>query len=178
MCNGFLSFFTLWFSTLFSYLSVIHLPKRDKKLKMWILLTTIIGITIRYFTTLLNYWLRQQLPALWLTCWLEDSRVALAVPRGKRLHHTVDFLGFTWQTETPQELPTITEKWGVVQMWCHRESQDISVWFHHCADRSAWTRLRSANSCSSTKACSTLMLKSSLVERKMRKIWFPILFSL
>lgn len=47
------------------------------------------------------------------------------------------------------------------------------------ADRRAWTRLRSANSCSSTKACSTLMLKSSLLEgeEELSKS-FPILFHL
>lgn len=40
-----------------------------------------------------------------LTCGLKDSGVALAVPRGERLHHAVDLLGFTRQTEAPQELP-------------------------------------------------------------------------
>lgn len=42
-----------------------------------------------------------------LTCRLKDSGVALAVPRGKRLHHAIDLLGFAWQTEAPQELPVI-----------------------------------------------------------------------
>lgn len=46
-----------------------------------------------------------QKPALCLTCRLEDSRVTLAVTGGKRLHHAVNLLGFTGQTETPQELP-------------------------------------------------------------------------
>lgn len=53
-------------------------------------------------------------------------------------------------------------------IWCNPEIYLLSVWENHSSHRSAWTRLRSANSCSSTKACSTLMLKSSLVERKGR----------
>lgn len=57
-----------------------------------------------------NHRFEKQQPALCLTCRLEDPRVALAVPRGERLHHTVNLLGFTWQTETPQELPTVKRK--------------------------------------------------------------------
>lgn len=125
-----------------------------------------------------NHWYTLQWPALCLTCRLKDPGVALAIPRGKRLHHAVDLLGFTWQTETPQELPTIRGKGGGFHLWCHRE--DVAVVIISCAaDRSAWTRLRSANSCSSTKACSTLMLKSSLViKKKDEEISFPILFYL
>lgn len=40
-----------------------------------------------------------------LTCGLEDSMVALAVPGCKRLHHSVDLLRFTRQSETPEKLP-------------------------------------------------------------------------
>lgn len=35
---------------------------------------------------------------------LEDAGVAVAVSLSKRLHHSVDLLGFAGQTETPQEL--------------------------------------------------------------------------
>lgn len=44
-----------------------------------------------------------------LTCGLEDTGVALAVPLGKRLHHPVDLLRFPGQPETPQELPARSE---------------------------------------------------------------------
>lgn len=104
--------------------------------------------------------LKQSKPSV-LTCRLKDSGVALAVPGGKRLHHAVDLLGFTWQTEAPQELPAIRGG-GLSRLMprvrVHADSPS--------AHRRAWTKLRSANSCSSTKACSTLMLKSSLQEEK------------
>lgn len=45
-----------------------------------------------------------------LTCRLENSRVALTVPRSKGLHHTVDLLRLAGQAETPQELPAITRR--------------------------------------------------------------------
>ncbi len=35
---------------------------------------------------------------------LEDAGVAVAVSLSKGLHHSVNLLGFTRQTETPQEL--------------------------------------------------------------------------
>jgi len=41
-----------------------------------------------------------------LTCGLEDVGVAVTVACGEGLHHAVDLLSFTRQTETPQELPT------------------------------------------------------------------------
>ena len=50
-------------------------------------------------------WFTLQKPFVYQTCWLEDSRVALAVARSERLHHTVNLLGFTRQAETPEELP-------------------------------------------------------------------------
>ncbi len=40
-----------------------------------------------------------------LTCGLEDVGVAVTVACGEGLHHAVDLLSFTRQTETPQELP-------------------------------------------------------------------------
>lgn len=40
------------------------------------------------------------------TCGLEDAGIALAVPGGKRLHHTINFLGFARKSEAPQKLPT------------------------------------------------------------------------
>lgn len=46
-----------------------------------------------------------------LTCGLEDTRVALAVPLGKGLHHPVDLLCLPWQPEAPQELPVERELW-------------------------------------------------------------------
>lgn len=45
-----------------------------------------------------------------LTCRLENSRVALTVPRSKGLHHTVDLLRLAGQAETPQELPAIMRR--------------------------------------------------------------------
>lgn len=44
-----------------------------------------------------------------LTCGLEDTRVALAVPLGKGLHHPVNLLCLPWQPEAPQELPVVSE---------------------------------------------------------------------
>lgn len=98
-----------------------------------------------------------------LTCGLKDSGVALAVPRGERLHHAVDLLGFTRQTEAPQELPA-NRGGGLSRLMRVRGSRVHAG--SPSAHRRAWTKLRSANSCSSTKACSTLMLKSSLQEEK------------
>lgn len=39
-----------------------------------------------------------------ITCALEDTRVAVAVSLSKGLHHSVNLLRFAWQPETPQEL--------------------------------------------------------------------------
>lgn len=39
---------------------------------------------------------------------LEDAGVAVAVSLSKGLHHSVNLLGFTGQTETPQELSAET----------------------------------------------------------------------
>lgn len=39
------------------------------------------------------------------TCGLEDAGIALAVPGGKRLHHTINLLGFAGKSEAPQKLP-------------------------------------------------------------------------
>lgn len=39
-----------------------------------------------------------------LTGRLEDMSIAVTVTCGEGLHHAVDLLGFTRQTETPQEL--------------------------------------------------------------------------
>lgn len=41
------------------------------------------------------------------TCGLENTRVTMAVALSEGFHHAVDLLGFSWQTETPQELPDI-----------------------------------------------------------------------
>lgn len=38
---------------------------------------------------------------------LEDARVAVAVSLSKGLHHSINLLGFTRQTETPQELSAV-----------------------------------------------------------------------
>lgn len=35
---------------------------------------------------------------------LEDARVTVAVSLSKSLHHSINLLGFTRQTKTPQEL--------------------------------------------------------------------------
>ena len=43
------------------------------------------------------------------TCGLEDARIALAVPGCKRLHHTINLLGFARKSEAPQKLPTTAE---------------------------------------------------------------------
>lgn len=42
---------------------------------------------------------------VWCTCGLEDARIALAVPGGECLHHTINLLGFTGESEAPQKLP-------------------------------------------------------------------------
>lgn len=43
---------------------------------------------------------------MWATCGLEDAGIALAVPGGKCLHHTINLLGFARKSEAPQKLPT------------------------------------------------------------------------
>lgn len=61
-------------------------------------------------------WVMTMLACVWrcgcvcvCTCGLEDTRIALAVPGGKRLHHAIDLLGFTRKSETPQKLPATAE---------------------------------------------------------------------
>lgn len=39
------------------------------------------------------------------TCWLKDAQITVAVASGEGLHHAVNLLGLTRETETPQELP-------------------------------------------------------------------------
>lgn len=57
-----------------------------------------------------NHWFTPQQHVVHPTCRLENSRVALAVPRSKGLHHTVDLLRLAGQAETPQELPAIKRR--------------------------------------------------------------------
>jgi len=104
-----------------------------------------------------------------LTCGLEDAGVALAVPLGEGLHHPVDLLRLPGQPEAPQELPAESEaSRGSRTPAPSGPPPGHSPAPGPFAHRSACTRLRSVNSCSSTKACRTWMLNSSLREQSTR----------
>ena len=44
------------------------------------------------------------------TCRLEDTRIELAVPGGKGLHHSIDLLGFARKSEAPKKLSAKSKK--------------------------------------------------------------------
>jgi len=48
------------------------------------------------------------------TCGLEDAGIALAIPGGKRLHHTINLLGFARKSEAPQKLPATAERRHII----------------------------------------------------------------
>lgn len=53
------------------------------------------------------------------TCGLEDAGIALAVPGGKSLHHTINLLGLAGKSEAPQKLPATAESERKNVMMCH-----------------------------------------------------------